>query len=329
MSESEFDIIKTYFTHIGKSPDWLVAGIGDDAAILNTHPQEQLLISIDTLNAGVHFPDDTQPEDIAYKALAVNVSDIAAMGGQPIWFTLAIGLAEVDHVWLKSFCTGLSGIANKYNLKLIGGDTTKGPLSITIQIAGIVPKGKALCRSGAKTGDDIYVTGTLGNAAAGLILHRQHLKKYNSQQQILIEHLHRPIPRVDVGLALRELATACIDVSDGLAGDLGHILEASSSSENRLGAELNLELIPISESLQQSGLALDIPNELALQGGDDYELCFTAPPSAQTAIETISQQTGCRITKIGSIISEQGLFVIDKEQRKAIMKKGFDHFGET
>ncbi len=327
MSESEFDIIKTYFTHIGESPDWLDTGIGDDAAILHTHPQEQLLISIDTLNAGVHFADDTPPENIAYKALAVNISDIAAMGGQPTWFTLALSLPEVDHGWLKNFCSGLLEVATKYNLKLIGGDTTRGPLSITIQIAGVVPKGKALYRSGAETGNDIYVTGTLGDAAAGLILQQQHLKGYNSQQQILIKSLHRPSPRVEVGRALRELVTACIDVSDGLAGDLGHILEASSTSENRLGAELNLTLIPLSESLQQSGLGLDMQNELALQGGDDYELCFTAPPSEQTAIETISQQADCRISKIGTTILEPGLFIIDKGQRKAIMKKGFDHFG--
>ena len=331
MSESEFDIIKTYFTHIGASPDWpewLTTGIGDDAAVLNTHPEEQLLISIDTLNVGVHFLDDTQPEDIGYKALAVNVSDIAAMGGQPVWFTLAISLPTVDHDWLKGFSTGLSEMATQHNIKLVGGDTTRGPLSITIQIAGQIPTNQALKRSGAKPGDDIYVTGTLGNAAAGLKLLQQDLSEFDTHQQMLIDSLHRPSPRVEVGLALRKLATACIDISDGLVGDLGHILEESMIVSDIIGAELNIECIPLSESLQQSGLAVDVQNELALHGGDDYELCFTAPQSARAAIEAISQQTACHITKIGSIISEQGLFVIDKEQRKAITKTGFDHFGE-
>jgi len=327
MSESEFDIINTYFHLNGEAPDWLVTGIGDDAAILNTSSEQQL-ISIDTLNTGIHFLEDTPPSDIAYKALAVNVSDIAAMGGQPVWFTLAISLPEIDHDWLKRFCTGLSEMAQQYKIKLVGGDTTSGPLSITIQIAGQVPAGHALKRSDAKLGDDIYVTGTLGDAAAGLKLLQQDEQEFDSNQQMLIDRLHRPTPRVEVGIALRESANACIDISDGLAADLGHILTSSGSNDNTMGAELHLDRIPLSESLQQSGLALAVQKELALHGGDDYELCFTAPPSERVTIEVISKQTGCRISNVGTITQEQGLFIIDKEQRQAITTTGYDHFAK-
>ena len=332
MSESEFDIIKTYFSLVGASldkPDWLIAGIGDDAAVINPHSKEQLLISVDTLNAGIHFPDSTLPADIGYKALAVNISDIAAMGGKPIWFTLAISLPSVDHDWLKSFCTGLSEIATQHNLKLVGGDTTKGPLSITIQIAGQAPAKQSLKRSGANVGDDVYVTGTLGDAAAGLKLLQLDQEIFDSHHHKLIDRLNRPSPRVEVGLALRELATACIDISDGLSGDLGHILEASRDANDILGAEVDIENIPLSESLQQSGLTVEAQNGFALHGGDDFELCFTAPESERAVIETISQQVGCRITNIGKIIQERGLFAKDKKQRKAIIKTGFDHFGES
>ena len=332
MSESEFDIIKNYFHLNGETshqPDWLDTGIGDDAAILNISPDDQQLISIDTLNAGVHFLEQTTPTDIGYKALAVNVSDIAAMGGQPLWFTLAISLPKIDHDWLKDFCTGLSEMANQHAIKLIGGDTTSGPLSITIQIAGKVPAQQALKRSGARPGDDIYVTGSLGDGAAGLSLLQQGEKNFNVYQQALIDHLHRPVPRVHVGIAIRKNASACIDISDGLAGDLGHILASSSSGAKILGAELHLDRLPLSESLQQSGLAVERQQALALHGGDDYELCFTAPQSERLAIEMISQQVECPISNIGTIIEEQGLYIIDKEQRIAITETGFDHFAKS
>jgi len=321
MSESEFDIINTYFSHIGESSDWLITGVGDDAAVLEIDPEQQQLIAVDTLNAGMHFPIETPAAEIGYKALAVNISDIAAMGGQPLWFTLSLSLPDIDHDWLRGFSSGLSELANKNHLKLVGGDTTKGPLSITIQIAGVVPKGKALRRSGAKVGDGVYVSGTLGDAAAGLIVLQQSSKDYAPQQQVLIDRLQRPSPRVELGLALRNLATSCIDVSDGLAADLGHILNAS-----KVGAELTLEDIPLSPSIQQSGLESGSLYELALHGGDDYELCFTAPESKRPDVEALSQQTDCRISCIGKIIQENGLFTIVQGQRKAITKTGYDHF---
>lgn len=325
MSESEFDIIKTYFSDIGNAKDWLVTGVGDDAAIINTSSDQQLLIAIDTLNAGVHFLPEASAIDIGYKSLAANVSDIAAMGGEPRWFTLSLSLPEVNHDWLKEFAAGLVEMANQYDLNLIGGDTTRGPLSITIQIGGAVATGSALCRAGAKSGDDIYVTGTLGDALAGLKLLQQN-ESVDSEIAIeLITRLHRPTPRVEVGKALAGIATACIDISDGLAADLGHILE----SGNTIGAEIELTSLPLSNALQQSGLPVESQYDLALHGGDDYELCFTAPSAKQSEIHVVAEQTGCQIRRIGKIIDDTGLFLIDNGQRKEIASTGFDHFGSS
>jgi len=321
MSESEFDIIKTYFSSIGNTKDWLITGVGDDAAILKPIPNQQQLIAIDTLNTGIHFLPETSAIDIGYKSLAVNISDIAAMAGQPLWFTLSISLPEVDHDWLKGFADGLTDIANQFGLNLIGGDTTRGPLSITIQIAGVVPEGKALTRSGAQLNDDIYVTGYLGDAAAGLKLLQQNKKIYSQVERQLLNRLHRPTPRVNIGLSLRGVATSCIDISDGLAADLGHILESS-----HLGAELEREHLPFSGSLQQSGFALERQYEFAIYGGDDYELCFTAPQSMRDILDDISKQTSCQISRIGRIIHDRGLFLVDKTEKKTISKTGFDHF---
>ena len=321
MSESEFDIINAYFSEIGGTQDWLITGVGDDAAVLATAPEQQLVIAIDTLNTGVHFAETTPAFEVGYKALAVNISDIAAMGGQPTWFTLSLSLPEVDHDWLRGFSEGLASLANEYHLNLVGGDTTRGPLSITVQIAGSVPVGKALYRSGAKIGDDIYVTGMLGDAAAGLKIIKQPSKTLSPEQQALVHRLEHPIPRVDVGLALRDIATSCIDISDGLTADLGHILDAS-----QVGAEIERDKIPLSKAISQIGLEPDKQYELALHGGDDYELCFTAPKSKREEIETISRQTNCDISRLGTIIQEQRLFVTIDGQRASIDKIGYDHF---
>jgi len=322
MSESEFNIIKKYFTDIGRASDWLVMGIGDDAAIIVPSPSHQLLISIDTLNLGVHFPEQSAAIDIGYKALAVNLSDIAAMGGEPKWFTLSLSLPSIDHAWLKDFCLGLSELARKYNLKLVGGDTTRGPLSITIQIAGETPASDVLKRDGANVGDDIYVTGNLGDAAAGLVLCTQNEDEH-SYQIDLIDRLNSPIPRVDVGMALRGIATSCIDISDGLASDLGHILEASG-----VGAELDQELIPFSTELLVYAKQNVITDylDLALYGGDDYELCFTVPENQHETIKKIAARTDCKITCIGKIISESGLYIVEDHDTTEINISGFDHF---
>jgi len=320
MSESEFDIIRKYFTDIGQTPEALILGVGDDAAIISSPADQELLIAMDTFNPGVHFPEPTSAYDIGYKALAVNLSDIAAMGGEPKWFTLALALPELEHNWLQEFRRGLSALADRYHLKLIGGDTTKGPLSITIQIAGYAPPHQAIKRSGAQVGDKLYITGTLGDAAVGLELCQQGADKYLSYQQDLIDRLNRPTPRIEVGRALRTIATACIDISDGLAGDLKHLLVAS-----QVGAKLETGSLPISRSLQQQIPVRDEQIQKALYYGDDYELCFTAPANRADDIAAIHLQTGCQISLIGDI-TPQSTVLIELDSENKITNEGFNHF---
>jgi thiamine-monophosphate kinase len=323
MALGEFDIIREFFARQRVNTDLIPVGVGDDAAVINTRPDEQLLISIDTLNLGVHFPQQTSAYDIGYKALAVNLSDIAAMGGEPKWFTLALSLPQVDQDWLSEFTRGLASLANQYQLSLVGGDTTKGPLSITIQIAGTVPQGKSLTRSGAQVGDDIYVTGTLGDAAGALRLY-DTLPALQKTGQHLLLRLNQPVPRIEIGMGLRELATACIDVSDGLAADLGHILEASGT-----GADLDFKQLPVSEALAHAGLSDEQLHDCVLYGGDDYELCFTAAPQQRAVIAALSQRTACPITRIGKIIAESGLFLQDDAGHTPAVMKGYDHFAAS
>lgn len=322
MALGEFEIIKEFFSHQRVNTELVPVGVGDDAAVINTRADEQLLISIDTLNLGVHFPEQTSAYDIGYKALAVNLSDIAAMGGEPRWFTLALSLPHVDHDWLKDFTRGLSALANQYQLSLVGGDTTRGALSITIQIAGTVPHGKSLKRSGAQVGDDIYVTGTLGDAAGALKLLDSLASLATGKT--LLQRLNQPSPRIEVGMGLRDLANACIDVSDGLAADLGHILEASGA-----GAELSFKQLPVSEALAHAGLSTDELHDCVLYGGDDYELCFTAPPQQGEAIAALSEHTQCPITRIGQVIRDPGLFLLDGDEHTPAVMKGYDHFAAS
>lgn len=321
MATSEFELIRQYFSRLGKERRWLSVGIGDDAAVITPDTGQQLLISVDTLNAGVHFPEQSSADDVGYKALAVNLSDIAAMGGDPQWFTLAMSLPSADEKWLTAFCHGLGELVEKYQLCLVGGDTTRGHLSMTIQIAGIIPIGQALTRDGAKVGDDIYVSGYLGDAAAGLLICQAQLQVSEGDAQYFINKLNRPEPRVTIGKALRGIANACIDISDGLAADLGHIIQASG-----VGAEVILEDIPVSNNLQKQSLSAAQRRELMLFGGDDYELCFTAAQVHRATIQQIAKSNGIAITRIGKVIAEQGLFSITNEQRTALAEKGFDHF---
>jgi len=322
MSLGEFDIIRKFFANQQVNVDLVPLGIGDDAAVINTNSEEQLLIAVDTLNIGVHFPQQTSAYDIGYKALAVNLSDIAAMGGDPKWFTLAMSLPEADHDWLEAFTSGLSGLANQYQLNLVGGDTTRGPLSITVQIAGTVPRGQSLQRRGACSGDDIYVTGSLGDAAAALLLCQGEISTAPVVGERLLQRLNRPAPRIAIGVALRGVATACIDISDGLAADLGHILEASN-----VGAELTLAALPRSEALAALNAEAARIQEWQLYGGDDYELCFTAPPSMRERIAAIGEKEHCPITRIGQIISEAGLYSRDDAEQRPVQVTGYDHFG--
>jgi thiamine-monophosphate kinase len=318
---SEFDWI-AWLKHQAQSSfaarSDVLQGIGDDAAVCSVPEGMQLVISTDTLVSGVHFPADTAPMDIGYKALAVNLSDIAAMGAEPCWFSLAITLPEMNWDWLTQFSEGLLELAAEHHMQLIGGDTTQGPLSITITVHGLVPKDQARLRNLAKVGDDIWLTGSIGDAAAAL----QQWKFGGIQSMKLRHRLNRPTARVSVGIAVRELVHAMLDVSDGLAQDLGHILQAS-----HVGAEIELGRLPVSSSL------LDFyPNDidrwqLQLSGGDDYELCFTAPACNAFAIELALAKCGVSGSVIGHITEQTDLRCLTHDgEVLELARTGYQHF---
>jgi thiamine-monophosphate kinase len=328
---SEFNIIQKYFTRPTRHAD---LGVGDDAALIKVATGMQLAISSDMLVAGTHFFHDCAAYDIGWKALAVNVSDMAAMGAQAKWATLAIALPEVNEDWLAGFSEGFFDCADAFNIDLIGGDTTRGPLNISVTIMGEVPIGEALRRDGAKVGDDIWVSGTLGDAALALtILQNKYKIDVNWQEDELekwLSSLNRPRPRASLGLALRGIASSSIDVSDGLLADLGHILKASN-----LSAQVHLEKLPVSlynlNHLHEAEI-----QQCVLAGGDDYELCFTAPPSQRTAIEAFAKQQNLLITCIGSTSDstsasriDTGLQAMYQNTPLNLLKQGFDHFGDT
>ncbi len=288
----EFDIINTYFMC---SP-----ANGDDAALIEVTPQHSLVSSVDTSVAGRHFATNANPFDVGYKSLAVSISDIAAMGAKPTAFLLSLSLPTADKAWLSAFSEGLYTVANSFHLEHIGGDLTKGPLVISSVVFGEVPLGRALKRHGACCDDDVYVSGILGEAGRAL-----HDLNYDATR------LNRPEPRVALGIALRDIAHSCIDVSDGFTQDLQHILDASG-----VGATLFAQHIPHCGSLDR-----------ALTAGDDYELCFTAPLSARLRIQTLSKQLGLALTRVGVITRERGLVVMDQHgQPLAIKLEGFQHF---
>ena len=289
-------------------------GIGDDGAVLSVPANHQLVVSTDTLVDGVHFPLTTSPADIGWKALAVNLSDLAAMGATPAWATLALTLPNADAGWVAGFCEGFAALAGEFKLALVGGDTTRGPLSITVTIHGFVPDGTALLRSGARVGDFVFVTGTLGDAAAAL----RHLA---ASDAVLLRRLNRPTPRVAQGLELRGRARACIDVSDGLVADLGHLCAASG-----VGAEIDVDSLPASSELL-SACARDERRALQLGGGDDYELCFTAPEAGATSLLSDLARSGCGATRIGRIVAGQGVRVVDANCADVdVAGIGWDHF---
>ena len=320
---SEFNLIAKYFTRPSLQTD---LGVGDDAALIRVAEGMQLVISSDMLVAGTHFLHDCVPYDIGWKALAVNVSDMAAMGALAKWATLAIALPIVDEAWLAEFSRGFFACADVFNVDLIGGDTTKGPLNISITIMGEVPTGKALRRSGAEVGDDIWVSGTLGSASLGLACLQDKtlqakLQLTDANLQICLAALNAPQPRAALGLALRSIATSCIDISDGLLADLGHILKASNC-----GATIDLANIPCIELLKRN---LDNPQfqEYLLAGGDDYELCFTAPLSQREAINLLSKQLNLPISCLGKTRTDTGLPAYYQNNPIKLLKQGFDHFG--
>ncbi|MGD8641168.1 MAG: thiamine-phosphate kinase [Gammaproteobacteria bacterium] len=322
MSETEFSIIDKYFKARALHRDDVVLGIGDDAAITRVPDGFQLVSAVDTLVANVHFPEATTAYDIGYKALAVNLSDMAAMGAEPAWATLALTMPQADEVWLQSFCDGFFTLAEQHNVQLIGGDTTQGPLTLTIQVMGIVPAGQALTRTGAKPGDSIFVSGQLGDAALALRLLQQSSAwdVSASEQEHLLNRLNRPVPRVSLGFALRGIASAAIDISDGLAADLEHILRAS-----KVGATLHLEQIPVSSILQRQS-SISALEAIVLGGGDDYELCFTVPPAKVPQLNQIKQQLNISVTEIGHIGEPQGLHLRHQGKEISIEKGGYRHF---
>ena len=264
-------------------------------------PGQELAITTDTLVAGIHFPDTTHAYDIGYKSLAVNLSDLAAMGATPAWVTLAITLPQANENWLHAFCEGFFTLANRYQVQLIGGDLTHGPLSITVQALGFTPKQKALLRTGAKPSDLIYVSGTLGDAGLALQGLQNNIDLNPTYQPLLLSRLNRPEPRVAIGKQLRDIAHAAIDISDGLVADLGHILEKS-----QVGAIIYVDQVPLSEALKHS-LSPAEAITLALTAGDDYELCFIIPANKRMQLEKILSSLPCRYTCIGTITAQTGL----------------------
>ncbi|KFF66307.1 thiamine monophosphate kinase [Pectobacterium brasiliense] len=324
MVEGEFDLIARYFNRVRSSRRDVELGIGDDCALLTVADKQMLAVSTDTLVSGVHFLPDIDPADLGYKSLAVNLSDLAAMGADPAWLSLAITLPKSNSQWLSAYSDSLFELLDYYGMQLVGGDTTRGPLSLTLTIHGLVPAGRALTRRGARIGDWIYVTGSLGDSAAGLAILQNTLHVVDEQaRQGLIQRHLRPQPRILQGQALRDLASSAIDLSDGLISDLQHILKASEC-----GARINLESIPQSDWLRG---CVDEEQALrwALSGGEDYELCFTVPEINRGALELALGHLGADYTCIGQIgPSSEGLRFFRDNKATELNWKGYDHFSE-
>jgi len=323
MACGEFSLIARYFDRVRNARLDVEAGIGDDCALLNIPEKQTLAISTDTLVVGNHFLPDIDPADLAYKALAVNVSDLAAMGADPAWLTLALTLPSVDENWLAAFSDSLFEQLNYYDMQLIGGDTTKGPLAMTLSIHGYVPMGRALKRSGAKPGDWIYVTGTPGDSAAGLAVLLNQLTVEVPEDAAYLRQRHlRPTPRILQGQALRDLASSAIDISDGLISDLGHILKASG-----VGARVELNTLPYSDAMRRH-VAPEQACRWALSGGEDYELCFTVPELNRGALEVALGKLGTPFTCVGQISADvEGLNFTQDGKAVTLDWKGYDHFG--
>ncbi len=330
---SEFDLIQRFFT---RATPGAVLGVGDDAALLQVSSGMELAVSTDMLLSGTHFFPDTDPYLLGHKTLAVNLSDLAAMGAVPRWATLSLALPEVNEQWLQSFSEGFFALADEYGVELVGGDTTRGPLNLCVTIMGEVVRGQALRRDGAQVGDDIWVSGKLGEAALGLAHLQNKITLPEDARLYCLAALHQPHPRVALGLALRGIAHSAIDISDGLLADLGHILQRS-----QVGAEIHFAEIPSFPRRRESSLINSLGSRLRgndgldewlfqrcmLSGGDDYELCFTAPVAKRGDIEAIAVKINLPLTRIGSIRAGQNctLRAADGSEMN-IDKGGYDHF---
>lgn len=317
---SEFELIARYFTRPPLQDGPVRLGVGDDCALMTPPAGEELAISTDMLVEGRHFFAGADPYQLGHKCLAVNLSDLAAMGARPLGFTLALALPSVDEAWLAAFSAGLLALADAHHIELIGGDTTKGPLTISITVFGTLPPAMALRRDRARPSDDLWVSGSLGDARLALAMLKGTSKIDSALTDAAERRLHRPIPRVALGLALRGIAHAAIDISDGLMGDLGHILKRSG-----VGAIINADALPIGPALMQQ--ALVTRRAYALNGGDDYELCFSAPVSLREAVRTAALDCATPVARIGSITAEAGLVLTDASgQPLTISPDSFDHF---
>lgn len=317
---SEFDLIARYFTRPLRLDSRAALGVGDDCALLAPAPGMQLAISSDMLVEGRHFFAGADPRKLGHKCLAVNLSDLAAMGARPLAFTLAFSLPEAQAEWLAPFSDGLFTLADQHDCELIGGDTTKGPLNICITIFGEVPTGQALRRDAAQAGDDIWVSGALGDARLALAAYRNEIVLDGAALDDAGERMHTPVPRVALGMALQGIARAAIDISDGLAGDLTHVLTRSN-----VGATLEVDALPADRMLAHQ--SLDTRRQFTLAGGDDYELCFTAPASERAAVLAAAHAAATVVTRVGTIDAAAGLRLIDGGGKPLNLQlSSFDHF---
>ncbi len=315
---SEFELIRRHFVRPTRHS---VLGAGDDCAIFTPRPEFELLVSSDMLVAGTHFFADTDPEGLGWKTAAVNISDIAAMGGEARWITLALSLPAADEAWITALAKGFSACCDAFGVDWIGGDTTRGPLNLCATVFGEAPAGTAVRRSGARAGDDIWVSGQPGLAALGLQALLGSVTLSDESRARCLTALHRPTPRVGLGIALRGTASAMLDVSDGLAGDLGHILEASG-----VGAVLEEAAVPL-EALLVAGVSREQALHALLSGGDDYELLFTAPANKRTETLKIGAAHALPLMRVGIITAESGLFLqTPAGTRDPLAARGFDHF---
>jgi len=319
----EFDLIAKYFT---RATPGAVLGVGDDCALLAPTPGMQLAVSSDMLLEGRHFSPQDSPAGIGHKSLAVNLSDLAAMGATPRWATLSIALPEANDTWLTAFARGFFRMADMHGIELVGGDTTRGALTICITVMGEVPPGQALRRDGAQPGDDVWVSGVIGSAAMALAYRQGRLFMEQIDAARVLPALYLPTPRVELGIALRGIATSAIDISDGLLGDLGHILERSQAGAALIGARLEFASLP-TLPVVQAYLHEAVARDCVLAGGDDYELCFTAPAVRHDAVQAAAGSAGVAVTRIGRITAEPGVAVIDADgQPLTIERTGYDHF---
>jgi len=320
---NEFELIARFFSRPPRSASVHLSG-GDDAALLLPSPGCELAVSVDMLVGGRHFLADVDPEKLGHKTLAVNLSDMAAMGAAPRWALLAGALPDIDPAWLEAFARGFYALADAHGVDLVGGDTTRGPLNLCVTILGEVPAGEALTRAGARSGDDVYVSGALGDAALAVAAATGRANLDGDALAAARTRLETPVPRIALGIALRGVATAALDVSDGLVGDLAHILERS-----QVGATVELPAIPRSPTLSRflSGPERELALECVLAGGDDYELCFTAPRAAAARVATIAANTALPLSRIGTITRSPGLVVRDEGGVPlSALPRAFDHF---